>query len=104
MATSAPKMSPRSRSIRIEPSIAALAAFTSPSLTGCTNGRSPVQVDRDQIAAKLEEMAERGGVGLTPHAVAVERALAAVAAVDGRAARDGDRDDLSGTREARTRK
>jgi hypothetical protein len=30
----------------------------------------------------LEELADRGGVGLTPHAVAVDRALAAVAVVN----------------------
>jgi hypothetical protein len=34
------------------------------------------------VAAKLEEPADRGGVGLTPHAVAIDRALAAVAAVN----------------------
>jgi hypothetical protein len=37
--------------------------------------------DRAAIVAKLEDLAERGGVGLTPHQVAVDRALAAVAAV-----------------------
>jgi hypothetical protein len=34
------------------------------------------------IGAKLEELAEEGGVGLTPHAIAIERALAAVATVN----------------------
>lgn len=34
------------------------------------------------IAAKLEDLAEAGGVGITPHQVAVERALAAVATVN----------------------
>jgi hypothetical protein len=33
-------------------------------------------------AAKLEDLADRGGVGLTPHAVAVDRPLAAVAKVN----------------------
>src|ERR1700722_8532403 len=33
--------------------------------------------DLQAIAAKLEELAELGGVGLTPHAVAIDRALAA---------------------------
>jgi hypothetical protein len=37
---------------------------------------------RRRIAAKLEELADRGGVGLTPHAVAIDRALAAVAIVN----------------------
>ena len=35
-----------------------------------------------EIADKLEDLAELGGVGLTPHAIAVERALAVVAAVN----------------------
>jgi hypothetical protein len=34
------------------------------------------------IAAKLEEMAQMGGVGLTPHQVALDRATAAVATVN----------------------
>ena len=34
------------------------------------------------IGARLEELAEAAGMGLTPHHVAVERALAAVRAVD----------------------
>jgi hypothetical protein len=34
------------------------------------------------MATKLEDLAVLGGVGLTPHAVAVDRALAAVAAVN----------------------
>jgi hypothetical protein len=42
-----------------------------------------VDTDRPAIAAKLEELAERGGVGLTPHQIALDRALAAVAAVTG---------------------
>jgi hypothetical protein len=33
-------------------------------------------------AAKLKELADLGGVGLTPHAVAIDRALAAVAALN----------------------
>jgi hypothetical protein len=40
-----------------------------------------VEADRTAIAAKLEDLADRDGVGLTPHAVAVDRALAAVATV-----------------------
>jgi hypothetical protein len=34
------------------------------------------------IGTKLEELAEEGGVGLTPHAIAIERGLAAVATVN----------------------
>jgi hypothetical protein len=44
--------------------------------------KKAVIVDQPSIAAKLEELADRGGVGLIPHAVAIERALAAVAAVN----------------------
>jgi hypothetical protein len=44
--------------------------------------KKAVIVERPAIAAKLEELADRGGVGLTPHAVAIDRALAAVAAVN----------------------
>jgi hypothetical protein len=44
--------------------------------------KKAVIVDQPAIAAKLEELADRGGVGLTPHAVAIDRALAAVAAVN----------------------
>jgi hypothetical protein len=36
-----------------------------------------VEADQAAIAAKLEELAEHGGVGLTPHSVAVDRALEA---------------------------
>jgi hypothetical protein len=44
------------------------------------------------VAAKLEKLAVAGGVGLTPHRVAVDRALAAVATVNdafGTAANNG---------------
>jgi hypothetical protein len=34
------------------------------------------------IGAKLEQLADEGGVGITPHHVAVERAFAAVATVN----------------------
>jgi hypothetical protein len=44
--------------------------------------KKAVVVDQLAIASKLEELADRGGVGLTPHAIAIERALAAVAAVN----------------------
>jgi hypothetical protein len=44
--------------------------------------KKAVIVDRLAITSKLEELADRGGVGLTPHAVAIERALAAVAIVN----------------------
>jgi hypothetical protein len=44
--------------------------------------KKAVVVDPPAIAVKLEEIAELGGVGLTPHAVAIDRALAAVAAVN----------------------
>jgi hypothetical protein len=38
--------------------------------------------DQAAIAIRLEELAEAGGVGLTPHAIAVDRALAVVATVN----------------------
>jgi hypothetical protein len=41
-----------------------------------------LDADPPAIAAKLEELAELGGVGITPHQVALDRALAAVAAVN----------------------
>jgi hypothetical protein len=41
-----------------------------------------IAADQVAIAPKLEDLADRGGVGLTPHAVTVDRALAAVAVVD----------------------
>lgn len=44
--------------------------------------KKAVIADLHAIAAKLEELADIGGVGLTPHAIAIDRALAAVAAVD----------------------
>jgi hypothetical protein len=44
--------------------------------------KKAVVVDPTAIAAKLEELADRGGVGLTPRAVAVERALEAVTVVN----------------------
>jgi hypothetical protein len=44
--------------------------------------KKAVIVGPPAIAAKLEELADRGGVGLTPHSVAIDRALAAVAAVN----------------------
>ena len=44
--------------------------------------KKAVIADQPASAAKLEEPADRGGVGLTPHAVAIDRALAAVAAVN----------------------
>jgi hypothetical protein len=44
--------------------------------------KKAVDVDPPAIAAKLEDLAEVGGVGLTPHAAAVERALAVVATVN----------------------
>jgi len=40
------------------------------------------EVDLAAVIAKLDDLADRGGVGLTPHAVAVDRALTAVAAVN----------------------
>ena len=42
----------------------------------------PERPDQAAIATKLEQLADRGGVGLTPHAIAIDRALAAVAAVN----------------------
>jgi hypothetical protein len=44
--------------------------------------KKAVIADPPAIAAKLEDLADRGGVGLTPHAIAVDRALEAVAAVN----------------------
>jgi transposase len=44
--------------------------------------KKAVIVDPPAIAAKLEELADRGGVGLTPHQIAIDRALAAVAIVN----------------------
>jgi hypothetical protein len=44
--------------------------------------KKAVIVDQPAIAAKLKELADRGGGVLTPHAIAIERALAAVAAVN----------------------
>jgi hypothetical protein len=44
--------------------------------------KKAVDVDLHAIAAKLEELAELGSVGLTPHTVAVDRALAVVANVN----------------------
>jgi hypothetical protein len=41
-----------------------------------------LQACQSSIAVKLEELADAGGVGLTPHAIAVERALAAVGTVN----------------------
>jgi hypothetical protein len=44
--------------------------------------KKAVEADQAAIAAKLEELADRGGVGLTPHQTAVDRALDAVTAVN----------------------
>jgi hypothetical protein len=44
--------------------------------------KKAVAAEPSAIAAKLEELAELAGVGLTPHAVAVDRALAVVATVN----------------------
>ena len=44
--------------------------------------KKAVEADQATIAAKLGEIAEHGGVGLTPHAIAVDRALEAVTAVN----------------------
>jgi hypothetical protein len=44
--------------------------------------KKAVIVDPPAIAAKLEELADRGGAGLTPQVVAVERALEGVAMVN----------------------
>jgi hypothetical protein len=60
--------------------------------------KKAVIVDPQAIAAKLEELADRGGVGLTPHQIAVDRALEAVAAVNGaieRMSASGDLRDLN---------
>jgi hypothetical protein len=53
----------------------------------------PERPDQAVVAAKLEELAAAGGVGLTPHAVAADRARAAVMTVSeafGKAANNGD--------------
>ena len=60
--------------------------------------KKAVVVDPTAIAAKLEELADRGGVGLTPHQTAIDRALAAVAAVNDaieRMSASGDLRDLN---------
>jgi hypothetical protein len=44
--------------------------------------KKAVEADQAAIADKLEEIAEHGGVGLTPHRTAVDRALEAVTAVN----------------------
>jgi len=44
--------------------------------------KKAVIADQPASVAKLEEPADRGGVGLTPHAVAIDRALPGVAAVN----------------------
>lgn len=44
--------------------------------------KKAIEADAPATAAKLEELAELGGVGLTTHQVAIERAMAAVAAVN----------------------
>jgi hypothetical protein len=44
--------------------------------------KSGVAADQSLIAAKLQEIAELGGVAVTPHDVAIRRALAAVARVN----------------------
>jgi hypothetical protein len=54
--------------------------------------KKAVEADQAAIAAKVEDLADRGGVGLTPHAVAVDRAMAAVAKVSETLA--GSTDDL----------
>jgi hypothetical protein len=56
-------------------------------------GEQPERPDQAALATKLEELAVAGGVGLTPHAVAVDRAQVAVANVNeafGIAANNGD--------------
>jgi hypothetical protein len=60
--------------------------------------KKAVDVEPAAIAAKLEDLAELGGVGLTPHAAAVERALAVVATVNEtfeKAANTGDLRELN---------
>lgn len=44
--------------------------------------KKEADVDQAAVAAKLEELADLGGVGLTPHEAAIDRAMAAVAAVN----------------------
>jgi hypothetical protein len=44
--------------------------------------KKAVEADQAAIAAKLGEIAGHGGAGLTPHAIAVDRALEAVTAVN----------------------
>jgi hypothetical protein len=56
--------------------------------------KKAVQVDQPAIAAKLEEIAEHGGVGLTPHQTAVDRALEAVTAVNDTIDKMGSTGDL----------
>ena len=49
--------------------------------------KKAIIINLPAIAAKLQELADRCGVGLTPHAVAVDGALAAVAWRAGRSLR-----------------
>jgi hypothetical protein len=44
--------------------------------------KNAVEADQAAVAAKLEDIAELGGVGLTPHQTAVDRALEAVSVVN----------------------
>jgi hypothetical protein len=66
----------------IASSIAASAVITSSSPIGCTNGRKRSRPTRLRSPPKIEQLAELGGVGLTPHQTAVDRALEAVSAVN----------------------
>jgi hypothetical protein len=51
--------------------------------------------DHAAVAAKLEDLADRGAVGLTPHQVAVDRALTVVAAVNDRMVATGELQELN---------
>jgi hypothetical protein len=66
----------------------------------------PDRPDQPAVGAKLEELAVAGGVGSTPHAVAVDRAHVAVANVNetfGEVANNGDLREMNAAfRAART--
>jgi hypothetical protein len=63
--------------------------------------KKAIVADPPSIAAKLEELADRGGVGLTSHAVAIDRALAAVTAVNDTIDKMGSTGELKAFKEAR---
>jgi hypothetical protein len=81
--TSARRTSPRSTSIQIASSIADRSRGDHFILAyRLYEWKKANVVDPSAIAAKLKDLADRGGVGLTPPTLAVERAFEAFAAVN----------------------